>query len=263
MADYFLLDYAILKEALKKNGRITLTGRGSSVSFFINTLLGFSKIDRISAPIQMYPERFMSESRILETKSLPDLDLNTGNPEPFLEAQRKKLGKDCSYQMIAYGQFKVKSAFKLYAKAMNISFQVANEVTKQIEKYELDLKHADDADKNTIDLYNYIDKEYLHLVKESEKYQNIVSDKKPHPCASLIYQGNIKEEIGILKIRNSKKDVYVTVIDGSIAEKYKFLKNDLLTVDVVNIIYETFTKLEIDPFSVNKLIQLTKNDENT
>ena len=65
-------------------GIITSTGRGSGVSFYTNTLLGFSKVDRISAPVHLYPERFMSESRILQTKSLPDLDLNLGNPEVFI-----------------------------------------------------------------------------------------------------------------------------------------------------------------------------------
>ncbi|ASA22562.1 PHP domain-containing protein [Paenibacillus donghaensis] len=72
MSDYFLIDHEIIKEAVNMGGIITSTGRGSGVSFYTNTLLGFSKVDRISAPVHLYPERFMSESRILETKSLPD-----------------------------------------------------------------------------------------------------------------------------------------------------------------------------------------------
>jgi DNA polymerase III alpha subunit len=72
MSDYFLIDYELVKEAVKNGGIITSTGRGSGVSFYTNTLLGFSKVDRISAPVHLYPERFMSESRILQTKSLPD-----------------------------------------------------------------------------------------------------------------------------------------------------------------------------------------------
>lgn len=260
MTDYFLLDYEIVKKGIEKGGRITLTGRGSSASFFINTLLGFSKVDRIAAPVQMYPERFMSETRILQTKSLPDLDLNTGDSEPFFQAQRELLGEHSSYQMIAFGKFKVKSAFKLYARAKNLDFQIANNITRQIEKYEQDLKHADDSYKDNIHLYDYIDKQYLDIVKESEKYQNIISDKKPHPCASLIYQGNIRKEIGIMKIKGAKKDVFVAVIDGNTADEFKFLKNDLLIVDVVNIIHNTFNNIGIKPFSVNKLIQVTQND---
>lgn len=44
----------------------------SAPSFFTNMLLGFTNIDRISAKITMYASRFMSKSRILQTKSLPD-----------------------------------------------------------------------------------------------------------------------------------------------------------------------------------------------
>lgn len=72
MADYPLLDYKIVQRAIEKGGVITSTGRGSGVSFFTNTLCGFSKVDRFKSPVQLYPERFMSETRILQTKSLPD-----------------------------------------------------------------------------------------------------------------------------------------------------------------------------------------------
>lgn len=72
MSDYFLIDYQIVKKAVENGGILTNTGRGSSVSYLTNTLLGFSKVDRFKSPIKLYPERFISKSRILETKSLPD-----------------------------------------------------------------------------------------------------------------------------------------------------------------------------------------------
>lgn len=72
MVDYPLLDYKIVQRAIEKGGVITATGRGSGVSFFTNTLLGFSKLDRFKSPVKLYPERFMSETRILQTRSLPD-----------------------------------------------------------------------------------------------------------------------------------------------------------------------------------------------
>lgn len=72
MSDYFLIDYYIVKRALEEGGVLTDSGRGSAVGYFTNTLLGFSKVDRFRSPIKLYPERFISKSRILETKSLPD-----------------------------------------------------------------------------------------------------------------------------------------------------------------------------------------------
>lgn len=72
MVDYPLINYEVIKRGVELGGIITNTGRGSAVGFFTNTLCGFSKVDRFQSAIHIYPERFMSTSRILETKSLPD-----------------------------------------------------------------------------------------------------------------------------------------------------------------------------------------------
>lgn len=71
-ADYFLLNYEIIKEARKRGGVLTQTSRGSGGSFLINYLLGITGLDRLSLNVPLYPTRFMSESRLLETRSLPD-----------------------------------------------------------------------------------------------------------------------------------------------------------------------------------------------
>ena len=72
MADYFLLDHKLVQRGIEKGGIITRTGRGSGVSYYVNSLLGFSNIDRFISPVRLYPDRFMSETRILKTRSLPD-----------------------------------------------------------------------------------------------------------------------------------------------------------------------------------------------
>ena len=72
MVDYPLLDYEIVKDAVAHGGLITDTGRGSAVGYLTNSLCGFSSVDRLTADIKLYPERFISTTRILETHSLPD-----------------------------------------------------------------------------------------------------------------------------------------------------------------------------------------------
>lgn len=263
MVDYFLIDYEVVKKGIEKGGIITSTGRGSGVSFYINTLLGFSKVDRISAPVKLYPERFMSESRILETKSLPDLDLNLGTPEIFAEAQREILGEEHAFPMIAYGTFKDKAAFKLYAKAQNVPFEIANEITKQIEEYERDLKHTDDDEKDLINIFEYIDEKYHEILKESQKYTGIISDKKPHACGWLIYDGNIKEEIGLIKLKSEStgNEVIACLIDGDLAERFKFLKNDLLKVDVVLTIAKIYNRIGIPVHTETELLNLIRGNQ--
>ena len=71
-ADYFLDDHAIVRRGIELGGVLTSTGRGSAVSFYTNKLLGLTEVDRIAAKVKMYPERFMSPTRILEAKTLAD-----------------------------------------------------------------------------------------------------------------------------------------------------------------------------------------------
>jgi len=243
-SDYFLLDYEIVKKGKEKGGIITPTGRGSGVSFYINKLLGFTKIDRIAAKVKMYPERFMSATRILESKSLADLDLNLGTPEIFAEAQTEVIGENHSYPMVAYGTMKPKAAWKMYARSQNIEFELANEVSGQVEKYELALKHASEEEKEDINPLDYIDNKYKDIYLKSKEYQGVVSDIKPHPCAYLIYDGDIRKEIGLIKIKSqNKKETLCCVMDGKWAENYAFLKNDLLKVSVALLIQKVYDRI--------------------
>ena len=263
MVDYPLMDYAIIKRGVEKGGLITTTGRGSAVGYFTNTLCGFSKVDRFTSPIKLYPERFISKTRILETKSLPDLDMNLGTVEPFAEAQKEILGEDHAYPMIAFGTLKKKSAFKLYARATNLDYEIANEISKQIDKYEEAVKYADDDEKDEINIYDFIDEKYKKYIDQSKKYWGVIDHKNKAPCAYLLYQGSIREEIGLIKCKSeSTKREYITaVIDGAIAEKYKFLKNDLLKVDVVLLIDLIYKRIGIPVHTANEISALVDGDK--
>jgi len=256
IADYFLLDYEIVKRGKELGGHITMTGRGSAPSFYISKLLGFTTIDRIAAPVKLFPERFITKERILEAGTMPDVDFNLGNPEIFAQAQTEVLGEDHSYPMIAFGTLRPKAAWKLYARAKNVDFDTANKVSEQINEYEMVLKHVDEDEKDNVNVLDYISEDYRNLFIESEKYLGIVSDAKVHPCAHLLYDKNIKEEIGLIKV----KEHLCTVMDGLWAEDYKFLKNDLLKVSVVELIYRIYERIGIQPHSLPELIKLCEKN---
>lgn len=273
MADYFLLDHKIVERGLEKGGIITKSGRGSGVSYYTNSLFGFSDIDRFISPVKLYPDRFMSETRILKTVSLPDLDLNLGNPEVFAEAQDEILTEAYgtpghSYPMISYKPLQKSSAFKLYAKSQGLDFDIANDVTSEIKKYEKALKHADSPEeKETINIYDFVDKKYHKYLDESKKYQGIINAKSQAPCGYLIYGGDIKREIGLIRCVSGQGEkqhsVLTTVIDGAVAENYKFVKNDLLKVDIWLIINRIFDKIGIKTPSVTEMTRMVEGDEAT
>jgi DNA polymerase III alpha subunit len=161
MADYFIDDYYIVQKGLANGGIITDTGRGSAPSFYINKLLGLTKVDRINSVVKLYPERFMTATRILDSKTPPDIDNNVADREPFIKAQRELMGNLSSFDLIAVGKLKLKSAFKMLARAKDINPQLANKITKQIDSYELAKKHSE----SEVDITKFVDSEYLSLLK--------------------------------------------------------------------------------------------------
>lgn len=257
MADYFICNYYIIKKGIENGGNLTMSGRGSGVSFITNKLLGFTEVDRISAKVHMYPERFMSTTRILNTGSIPDIDFNVAPVEPFAKAQKEVLGEEHSYPMIAFGTMKKSAAWKLYAKSQGIPFEIANAVSEQIKKYEVALKHATEDTKEEIDINDYISREFKDIYEKSKKYLGLITSWSIAPSAYLLYSGNIRKEIGLVKI----KDNICCLVDGHIGEEYRFLKNDLLKVSVVDLIYRTCRRIGLNnPPSVNELLNICTKD---
>ena len=122
----------------------------------------------------MYPERFMSATRILQAKTLPDLDINVADQEPFALAQKQILGEDHAYPMIAYGTYKQSAAWKLYAKSQNVSFETANEVSRQLKRYEEVYKLAEEDEKDTISVYDYVEPQFHEIYDHSIMYQGLL-----------------------------------------------------------------------------------------
>jgi DNA polymerase III alpha subunit len=141
MANYFLIDYNVAKDGQEKyDGRLTNTGRGSAPSFYITKLLGLTDIDRVSAPITLFPTRFMSIERILGTRSLPDIDLNTTDRVPFIKATEDLLGAENCAWMLAWKPLQDSSAFRVYCKGLGKDINDYDEIAKNIKMYEEDSK---------------------------------------------------------------------------------------------------------------------------
>lgn len=257
MSDYFIINYHIIRQGKANGGWLTKSGRGSAVSFITNMLLGFTEVDRIAAKVHMYPERFMSTTRILSSGSLPDIDFNVSPVAPFAKAQQQVLGEDHAYPMVAYGTMQKSAAWKLYAKSQGIVFEIANAVSDQIKKYENAVKHADEDDKDNINVLDYIDKEYHEIYEKSKDYLGLITSWGIAPCSYLLYQGSIRKDFGLVKV----KDNLCCTMDGHYAEACHFLKNDLLKVSVVNLIYKAYERIGIEPPSVNELLKMCPPDD--
>ena len=262
MADYFIDDYYIVQKGLANGGIITDTGRGSAPSFYINKLLGLTKVDRINSVVKLYPERFMTATRILDSKTPPDIDNNVANREPFIKAQRELMGNLSSFDLIAVGKLKLKSAFKMLARAKDINPQLANKITKQIDSYELAKKHSE----SEVDITKFVDGEYLSLLKECDKYLGIVDSFSPHPCACSLYDGDMIADYGVIRLKSTQKgskENFCCLLESSTMDSYGIVKNDWLVADSIALIQEIYDEIGIERPTINKLLGLIEHDEKT
>ena len=239
MEEYFILDYKIVNKAINKyNGMLTKTGRGSAVSFYVNKLLGLTEIDRLKSPITLYPTRFMSTERILKTKSLPDIDLNSPSRDEFILATEDLLGKENCGWMLAFKPLQDASAFRLYCKAIDMKVEQYDNVAKNLEEYENDEKWKD-------------------IIQQSKHFVGVVESISPSPCSMLLYDKPLAEEIGFIKT----KDGLCVNIDGYNCDVYKYLKNDYLAVLVWDIIRKTCELANIKVPTISELEEML--DEKT
>lgn len=269
-ADYPLLMKKVVDRGIEYGGVLTKTGRGSGASFATNFAMGFTSINRLTAPVKMYPERFISADRL--ANGLPDLDLNMANVPAFEQAGKEILGEYGCLPMIAFGTVKTLSAFKLLARARDLDFETSNEISKQIQNYEQDVKHAiennqDDPEYDVDDdvqIDSYVDEKYLDLISESKQYKGIITSLSPHPCAHLLLDRDIRREIGVIRVKSksgSKDAVYAAYIDGRTADSYNYVKADFLRVDVVKIIAEAFRQAGLPIMTVDELLKAVEDDK--
>ena len=229
MSDYFIIDYKIAKKAIEEyNGILTHTGRGSGVSFYINKLLGLTEIDRIWCPVKLYPTRFMSDTRILESRSLPDIDQNWVDVAAPIKASQDYLGIDGIRQMVSFKPMQVSSAFRLWCKAKDLNINEYDEVAKKLR----DDEHCLDNDEK-----------WSTLIEESKVFRGVIESIAPSPCSYLLLDKPISEEIGLISIGSGNDRVVCCVLDGYNCDYYKYLKNDYLIVTVWDIISKVYEKI--------------------
>lgn len=67
----------------------------------------------------------------------------------------------------------------------------------------------------------------------------------------------MREEIGLIRV----KDKFCLFIDGVTADKLGYVKSDLLRVDVVKIIADSFAAAGLPVMSVDELLEAIKTDQ--
>ena len=238
-ADYFLFNEKNVDLAVNKYGGVlTRGGRGSCGSFYINRILGMTQLDRFKINLPLFPDRFASTARLLENRSLPDIDFNVKSQEPFIKASRELLGEHGCYPMYAPGTMQISEAFRNVCRSKNMSFDEFNHVAKNLEEYQDDQK-------------------WKPIIEEANRYVGTIISGSVHPCAHILSNTNLLYEYGVTRLGEN----VCVLITSSEADEYKVLKNDYLIVTVWKLIDETFKEIGIPIIKANELLDKIKDDQ--
>lgn len=265
VVDYFITSKKIVEDAVNNEGGIlTTTSRGSAASFITNKLIGLTTVDRFNADIPIYPERFLTKERV-EAGMMPDIDLNIAEQEPFIRATRKLLGEYGCMPLMAVEKLKKKAAWQLYAGANDVEPSTANQISKYIDEYEDAVKYAEEDEKELINVEDYIPEKYIDLFRQSNEYQGITINLKVHACGNLIFDGDIRKEVGLITAtsKTTGKRTLCACVEGGVLDDFGYVKEDFLIVDSVSLIYKCFKSIGKEVPTFEELREMIKGDKPT
>ena len=162
----------------------------------------------------------MSTARILETRSLPDIDQNWADVSAPIAASKELLGEDGIYYMYALGTMKESSAFRNLCRAYEIPMDEYNEVGKNLDAFRTD-------------------KKWKPIIDEAQKYIGTIESVSPSPCSFVLSNKPLSRELSLIKVG----DQLCACIDGYTSDVWKFLKNDYLTVKVWKILSDFYKSI--------------------
>ena len=265
VVDYFLTSKKIVEDAINNEGGIlTTTSRGSAASYITNKLIGLTTVDRFNSDIPIYPERFLTKERV-DAGMMPDIDLNISDQEPFIKATKKLLGEYGCMPLMAVEKLKKKAAWQLYAGANDVEPAMATQISKYIDKYEDALKYAEEEEKEFINVEDYIPEKYIDLFRKSNDYQGITINLKVHACGNLIFDGDIRREVGLITAisKTTGKRTLCACVEGGVLDDFGYVKEDFLIVDSVSLIHKCFKAIGREVPSFEELREMIKDDKPT
>lgn len=127
LSGYFLIVRDFIKWATD-HGIMIGPGRGSAAGSLISNVIGITKLDPLEHGLLF--ERFLNPER----KSYPDIDTDIGYTKrhEVIQYVTEKYGADCVCQIGTFGTMATRSVLKDVSRALDIPWDIVNEITKQI-----------------------------------------------------------------------------------------------------------------------------------
>jgi DNA polymerase-3 subunit alpha len=227
--DYFLIVSDVLNWA-RNNGILIGPGRGSAAGSLVCYLLKITQIDPIKYDLIF--ERFMNPSR----SDLPDIDVDfqKSRRDEIFEYIRNKYGEQNTCQIITYGHFHFKQAFRDVCRVFKIPIAKVNKLTSLLDK----------DDKSWEDGIKYPEiRDFMvanpKIARATQKLIGSIKHRSKHAAGMLIVPGQFTDYVTVERVSNKDGIQYVSTFDMDSLGRLNLLKLDILSVGALDIIQAT------------------------
>ncbi len=243
---YFLIvqDFC---QAARNMGVSVGPGRGSAAGSAVAYSTGITNVDPITYDLLF--ERFLNPDRV----SLPDIDIDFDDRgrDKVIQYVIDKYGSNQVAQIITYGSMAAKSAIKDAGRALDLSFEEADRLTKSVPDNS-SLPAILDADDATIrEKFRNEDYDKAVALREMAKGSDLkaatlqqakvlegsLRNTGIHACGVIITPSDIRELIPVATAKDSA--MWTTQFDNAVVESAGLLKMDFLGLKTLTLIKDS------------------------
>ncbi len=229
---YFLIVWDFINYA-RKQGIPVGPGRGSAAGSIVSYCLGITALDPLKYDLLF--ERFLNPDR----NEMPDMDIDfcADRREEVIDYVKSKYGENQVSQIITFNKMKAKAVVKDVARALDVPFSEANEISKFImeDSLEKSLNKSPELKKFASD------ERGKQLIEISLKLEGLNRSAGKHAAGVVISKGELTDFVPLYKDK-----------DGSISSQYE--KDTLEQAGLVKMDFLGLKNLTI----INRCLELIK-----
>ena len=227
--DFLLLDSDI-KDYARSNGVFCGYSRGSVSGSLIAYLIGMTDVD--SVKFNMNFQRFMNKERI----SLADVDSDwEPNQRDFIKRHIYEMQGVYCADIITFNTIALKGAVKDVARALGYSVDIADQINRQIDANEKEMRNQ------YPDIFEYVD-----IINGT-----IVSIGS-HPCGTVVSPIPLDENMGLCSLSTNENPI--TMLNMKEIDGLNYVKLDILGLDNIEIINETCKMAGIERLTPDNIV---------
>ncbi len=233
--DYFLIVADYINYA-KSVGISVGPGRGSGAGSIAAYLIGITDIDPLK--FNLIFERFLNPERV----SMPDFDVDFCYERrgEVIDYVSRKYGQNHVAQIITFGTMAARAAVRDVARALDISYQKADQVAKMIpHTLKMTIDEALKINSELKSLYDS-DDEVKKIIDMAKKAEGLVRHASTHAAGVVITKEPVVNYVPLYE----SQDVISTQYTMTTLEELGLLKMDFLGLRTLTVISDTLKLIE-------------------